>query len=254
MPPGLNTADRRWLVANVASLAIAATTLLAIFDNGVLDLAISRLVFDFAGHRFPWQRDWLFEALLHHGLKTAAYVLSLPALAVCVYGMRGKLSWLPPRNAWLAATGMILVPLATAGLKQLTNRHCPWSMVDFGGFAPYVGLLSAAPADLARGVCFPAGHASGGFAWLAWVPALWITRPVAARRILGIALVAGSMMGLARLLQGAHFLSHVLWSAWLAWAIVIGMTALLGVHVAKSWEPQSPVHREAPCAGTAQQA
>lgn len=254
MPPSLNGASRRWLVTNALFLAIAAATLLATFDDGALDLAISRLAYDSGSHRFPWQHDWLFEAILHHGLKTAAYALSLPALVLCAYGMRGRISWLPPRNAWLAATGMLLVPLATAGLKQLTDRHCPWSIVDFGGFAPYVGLLSTAPADLARGVCFPAGHASGGFAWLAWVPALWITRPVAARRILGAALVAGSVMGLARLLQGAHFLSHVLWSAWLAWAIVIGMTALLGIKVGISREQQSPAPKAGPCAGTAQEA
>jgi membrane-associated PAP2 superfamily phosphatase len=254
MPPRLSATDRRWLAANALFLAIAALALLAAFDNGTFDLAASRLVYDFAGHRFPWQHHWLFEALLHRGMKTGAYALGIPALILCIFGMRGKLSWLPPRNARLAAAGMVLVPLATAGLKQLTNRHCPWDIIEFGGFAPYVGLLAATPVDLARGICFPAGHASGGFAWLAWVPALWITRPVAARRILYAALIAGSVMGLARLLQGAHFLSHVLWSAWLAWAISITLTALLGVGIGAAGEAESLAHREPPCTDAAQEA
>ena len=251
MPPSLSTADRRWLVTNALFLAIAAATLLATFDDGILDLAVSRLAYDSENHRFPAQHAWLFEAVLHHGLKVAAYALAVPALAICLIAMRGNVAWLPRRNAWLAAAGMLLVPLATASLKHLTNRHCPWSIVEFGGFAPYVGLLSTPPADLARGVCFPAGHASGGFAWVAWVPALWLTRPVAARRILCAALASGALMGLARLLQGAHFLSHVLWSAWLAWAITVGLSALLRVSTGASGDEAPFDHRQDPCADVA---
>lgn len=212
-------------------LAVAAMTLLAVFDSGTIDLAVSRLAFDPETHNFPMKHHWLFDDLLHFGLKSLAYILAAPALALCLSGVSGKLPWLPPRNALLAAGGMILIPLATAGLKAVTNRHCPWSIDEFGGFAPYVGLLYPAPADLARGVCFPAGHASAGFAWLAWVPALWLTRPRAARRILAGALFAGVAMGAARIMQGAHFASHVFWSAWLAWSVCIGLTALLRADV-----------------------
>lgn len=33
-------------------------------------------------------------------------------------------------------------------------------------------------------------------------------------------------MGYGCMAQGAHFLSHVLWSAWLAWALSLALAAL----------------------------
>lgn len=45
-------------------------------------------------------------------------------------------------------------------------------------------------------------------------------------------LLAGALMGYGRMAQGAHFLSHVLWSAWLAWAVALGLAVLLRARVA----------------------
>jgi len=122
---------------------------------------------------------------------------------------------------------MLLIPLLTVALKHLTNRHCPWDMQDFGGYAPYLSLFARAPEGIVRGVCFPSGHASGGFVWIVWGLALRASRPVLAKGMLLGALLLGMAMGLARLVQGAHFISHVLWSAWLAWALTIGLAAVL---------------------------
>jgi membrane-associated PAP2 superfamily phosphatase len=50
-----------------------------------------------------------------------------------------------------------------------------------------------------------------------------------AKKILYTSFTLGILMGLSRLVQGAHFLSHVLWSAWFAWALTIALAALLRV-------------------------
>jgi membrane-associated PAP2 superfamily phosphatase len=42
-----------------------------------------------------------------------------------------------------------------------------------------------------------------------------------ARYALLAALSAGIILGTARMLQGAHFLSHTLWTLWLAWALSV---------------------------------
>lgn len=238
----MSAADRRWLTRQALGLALAALLLLAAFENTALDVALSRQFFDAAAQRFPWQHHWLLADVLHHGLKTASFVLAIPALTLCWFGSRGRLAWLPPGNARLAGIGMALIPLLTMALKQLTNRHCPWDVIEFGGYAPYVSLFATTPPDLARGACFPAGHASGGFVWLIWALALFNTRPAAARRILAGALAAGAVMGLARIVQGAHFVSHVLWSAWLAWAVGIALAAWLRVPLAG----KAPVARGSP--------
>ena len=45
----------------------------------------------------------------------------------------------------------------------------------------------------------------------------------AARGALAVGLLAGAVLGTARMLQGAHFLSHTLWTLWLAWAASVSL-------------------------------
>ncbi len=220
-------ADRKWLQKQALGLFAAALLLLLVFENSRLDLTISALAFDPGKGRFPWERHWFFSDLMHHGMKTASYVFALPALGLALLGWRRRIDWLPPHNARLAIFGMLLIPLVTVALKHLSNRHCPWDILDFGGYAPYLSLFASTPESIVRGVCFPSGHASGGFVWIVWGLALRVTRPVLAKRMLLGALLLGMVMGLARLMQGAHFISHVLWSAWLAWALAIALAAVL---------------------------
>jgi len=219
---------RRWFGAQCAALLIAAAGLLALFEGSRLDLVLAGHFHDAARGGFPLRQHWLFDQVLHHGLKTVSYACALLALGVCAAGVRGRLPRLPRENAALAAAGMLLIPLLTTLLKHLTNRHCPWDVLDFGGYAPYVGLLAEAPGGIVRGACFPAGHASAGFAWLVWGVALRPAGRGPAALALGAALCAGGLMGWARMAQGAHFLSHVLWSAWLAWAVTVLLAGVLG--------------------------
>ncbi len=95
--------------------------------------------------------------------------------------------------------------------------------MDFGGYSPYLHLLDAPPPTIKAGVCFPAGHASTGLLWIVWGVAL---RP-AGRGMARLGLLAGLLLGgvldIARMAQGAHFLSHTLWSLWFAWAMSLGL-------------------------------
>lgn len=220
-----------WWYRQVFLMAILAALLLMIFEQTSLDLRLERLFYDPTTGDFPLRHHWFIELVMHHGLKQISYALLFPAAAVCLLAMRGKLDWLPPRNAVLALAGMLLIPLTTALLKQITNRHCPWDIVDFGGYAPYIGLFATAPPDIARGMCFPAGHASGGFAWIVWALALAHSMKAHARAFLGFSLAFGMAMGLARMTQGAHFLSHTLWSAWWAWALSLVLARLFRAEI-----------------------
>ena len=82
------------------------------------------------------------------------------ALGLCVFAMRGRGPGCRACNAALAAAGMLLIPVVIAALKHVTNRHCPWDVVEFGGFAPYVGLFAPNPRGLPVASAFSAGHAS----------------------------------------------------------------------------------------------
>lgn len=218
--------DARWQQRQLALLAVSALALLALFELTRADLTVARWFFDPAAGQFPLRNDTFLTKVMHDGAKRVLTVLALFAFCVCILGMRGRIGWLPRREAWIAALGMILIPALTSLLKQLTNRHCPWDITDFGGYAPYLGLLALPDPDLRPGVCFPAGHASTGYLWLVWAIALRPASVRAARAALWTGLTLGGALGLAQMLRGAHFLSHTLWTLWLAWTISVLLLAL----------------------------
>jgi membrane-associated PAP2 superfamily phosphatase len=53
-----------------------------------------------------------------------------------------------------------------------------------------------------------------------------------ARLGLLVALLAGGVLGTVRMLQGAHFLSHTLWTLWLAWALSVTLALLVHADLA----------------------
>lgn len=219
----------RWAAGQAIGLGLAAAFLLAVFENTPLDVLIEQLFYDATLRDFPLRTHWFFSEVMHHGLKMASYALGVVAIGVCLFSTRGLVPWLPSRHALLAGCGMVLIPLVISSLKHVTNRHCPWDVIDFGGFAPYVSLFASNPPGITRGVCFPAGHAAAGLAWLVWAFALAGINRRWSRIALLAALAFGSVLGFGRMLQGAHFLSHTLWSIWFAWAICAALALVLRV-------------------------
>lgn len=93
----------------------------------------------------------------------------------------------------------VVVALAAVSLLKNTSRSsCPWDLAEFGGAANYVSHWDWKLPDSGPGRCFPAGHASAAFAFLAgW----FVLRPVAPRAaaawLVAVA-VAGCVLGLAQ--------------------------------------------------------
>lgn len=226
-----------WVIWQYALLAISALLLLCVFETTDLDRQLARIFYDPTVAAFPLKHSWFLETVLHKGAKHVVYVLVVLGLGVCWLGWQGELSWLPRRNALLAALGMLLIPLATSALKHLTHRHCPWDVVDFGGYAPYLHLFEPVPQGTRGGQCFSAGHASVGFLWIVWAVALRPAGTRVARLALMVALFGGGVLGFARMLQGAHFLSHTLWSLWLAWAISVSLALALRAELSSDGWP-----------------
>jgi membrane-associated PAP2 superfamily phosphatase len=172
-----------------------------------------------------------FEAITHGGIKTV--LLFFLALIIGTLGLslfapetlRPVLpaSWQQPRLLSYLIIAMLLGPILIGGLKQITARECPWDLARYGGQSAYQALWEQPLFNLAEpGKCFPGGHASGGFSLLALVPLLQGKRR---RQAALFALTLGMIMGGSRMMQGAHFLSHNLWSAWICWALVLACYA-----------------------------
>jgi len=199
-------------------VALGGLAALLLWEALGWDLPLARLFGDARG--FAWQHAWFTSFLLHDvGRIAAALALGALALDALRGGPAGVRSG-PSRRAragWLAVT--IAVLLLVPALKHVSRTSCPWSLAEFGGVAAYVPHWRLGVGDGGPGRCFPSGHAVAAFAFFG-AYFLWRRhRPRLARGLLAAVLIAGLVFGWAQLARGAHYASHVLWSAWWCWLL-----------------------------------
>lgn len=196
----------------ITGLVLAGLMLL---DATSLDVALARAMG--GAERFPLRDHWFLTQVLHTGGRRAAWVLSA-GLALAVLWPVGPLRQLNWQSRVQLAVTTPLVSLSVSALKWLSLTSCPWDLKLFGGWLPYVPHWSAV-ADGGGGHCFPAGHASAGFAFIGGYFVFRNVAPRTARIWLQASLASGLLLGLAQQLRGAHFMSHTLWTALVAWCI-----------------------------------
>jgi lipid A 4'-phosphatase len=95
-------------------------------------------------------------------------------------------------------------------LKAESGRARPAAVQQFGGERSFTGAFVHAD-QCERNCSFVSGHAAMGFFFLSlgWV--------FGRREWLVAGILLGAMVGLGRMLQGAHFLSDVLFSFWVVY-------------------------------------
>lgn len=174
------------------------------------------------GHKWALQYAYVTQDLLHaagrQASKNAWFALVL-VLAISLFVPRMR-EWRRPLVYLLLAS---LLSTAVVGLlKRWTDMDCPWDLLRYGGDKVYYGLFAQRPPGMGHGVCFPAGHASAGYGWIALYFFFLAVRPALRWWGLGFALCVGLVFGIAQQLRGAHFLSHDVWSLMICW-----LTALL---------------------------
>jgi membrane-associated PAP2 superfamily phosphatase len=96
-------------------------------------------------------------------------------------------------------------------LKDHWGRPRPIQVKEFGGSETYTKVWIKT--DFREGRSFPSGHASIGFFLMTPFFVLRRARGKWAATFLLIGLIYGGLMGMGRMIQGAHWLSDVLWAA-----------------------------------------
>jgi membrane-associated PAP2 superfamily phosphatase len=194
---------------------------------------------------FPLKNDWFLENVMHLSLKylmvgvgfllLGLWLLGLPFRA---YGktFQAKLSWLQNYHRqfiWLFVA-MVVSTSAISVLKHFSEHACPWDLVLYGGTQPLIALFGSLPTGARAGHCFPGGHASGGFALMAFYFGFRDTLPKLAKIGLILGLLFGLVMGWSQMMRGAHFMSHNLWTAWIIWMILLVQYLLWSPKVGKA--------------------
>tara|TARA_R110000868_G_scaffold209273_3_gene458939 strand:+ start:1275 stop:2057 length:783 start_codon:yes stop_codon:yes gene_type:complete len=194
-----------------------------------------------------WQDSWLLEQVLHKGGRTLITVWLIGLLLLTSVSFIFKLLNGTQRFALLYLTCASLISiLVISALKQVTLLPCPWDVQGLGGEQAYVYLHQAVSSHLQGRQCFPAGHASGGYALFSLYFAAQIgystQGKMPSRYWLLPGLVAGGLFGLAQQFRGAHFLSHDLTTAILCWYSCFGLWLMFNKQLHSQVNSKKPLY------------
>jgi len=208
-----------WLCLGVP--AVVAISLL-LLELTTLDMDLARLFYDPVAGDFIGRHSYLLENILHDRAKQLVIAFSVLALL----GFIGSF-FMPRLKPVKRELGCLVLSLALATsfvtpVKALTAVQCPWSLEQFGGHETYSELLSPRPPTDKPGRCWPGGHAATGFTLFALFFVLRDRRPRLARKAFIFAFALGTVFSVSRMMQGAHFFSHNVWTAIFCWLICLG--------------------------------
>lgn len=203
-------------------IPLLAAVVLVLLELTTLDMDIARLAFDPLAGDFIGRHSYFLENILHERAKQVVIGLSLLAIVAFIGSL--LLARLKPvrRELGCLVLSMALSTAFVTPVKAVTAVQCPWSLEQFGGKEVYSELLSPRPATDKPGRCWPGGHAATGFSLFALFFALRDRRPRMARAALAVAVTLGCVFSIGRMLQGAHFFSHNVWTAIFCWLISFG--------------------------------
>jgi len=217
--------DKRFWMSHLALPFFAAATLLVLLELTSVDLWLADRWFALEGGAWAWRDHWLAYDVIHHHGKQMLIAFGLALLVSIALSFR--FDRLRERRMALIylLTSMALLPACIASSKRFSPVPCPWDLIPYGGESVYRHNFEYTFGVAQSGHCFPAGHASGGFALLAiYFAAFFYARRPALFLLPG--LIVGTVFALGQQVRGAHFLSHDLWSLSLCWFGALGLFLL----------------------------
>jgi len=175
---------------------------------------------------FPFQHSKTYDLWLHDRLKIVTNSFLWIILAIIVWPNK-NLHWHDFRGPlFTALLAMITCVSAMQSLKSVTGIYCPVQLQEYGGdieLHPKIKIGHLLLINDGDGRCWPGGHSTAGFAWLALFFAF---REIGKQRAAYIALFGalsyGHFLGLVQVVRGQHFLSHQFYTMAICWLISLG--------------------------------
>ena len=211
------------------SLPILAAVVVTLFVNARgIDLELSRRFFNGSTQSWAGKSPGLWMWLYNYG-PLPGILLGVWGGIEATYGLIRRQESTRTRFGVFLLAGLILGPgLVVNGiLKQNVGRPRPRETLELGGthaFVP-VGKLG----DIASNSSFTCGHASMGFYLM--LPGFYFLKKrqsrLAAIWFCG-GVLYGGLIGVARITQGGHYLTDVLWSGVIVYVLGVLLSPILG--------------------------
>jgi lipid A 4'-phosphatase len=175
-----------------------------------LDVRVAR-PFYVPGEGWPVGAQPLWKFLKQYGV-APAWIIAVSALTVWIASFFRPALRAARRGAMFLVFVMTIGPgvLVNDVFKEQWGRPRPRDLIEFGGTRAYVAPLIKSPPEY--GGSFASGHAATGFYLL--TPYFLLRRrwPWRAAAVFVAGIGYGALVGYARIVQGAHFLSDVIWA------------------------------------------
>lgn len=206
--------------------------LLFAFTN--FDIFIQEFFYDVKTHQWFLDRDEpILKFIFYDGIKKLLILFAISILFILIFFRKNRMVLEYKKGLIIILLSSIIVPLTVGSLKAVTNMPCPKNTQHFNGKYPDVNLFECYPDEFkeknpdCKIKCWPAGHASGGFALLALF-FLFKSRRNQKRAVI-IALSIGFGMGIYKMLIGDHFFSHTIITMLIAWLIILLIDSLITI-------------------------
>ncbi|MCK9453918.1 phosphatase PAP2 family protein [Sulfurimonas sp.] len=199
-------------------------SLFFLFEFTNIDIFVQNYFYDTATKKWllNHQSGSLLDMLFYTGIKKAIIVFEVLILFLYLYSFRDSVQALKEyrRGLLIVWLSIVVIPLVIGILKSVTNVPCPCDSQHFGGEYPYIRVLESIPQEIIKKFkCYPAGHASGGFALMS----LFFLFKEQKNRYIALvtAITIGWSMGLYKMLMGHHYISHTAITMILAWFLIL---------------------------------
>jgi len=218
---------------------IALCVTLIWFETSSTDIWLQNLLFN--NQNSTWllhNPGQVVSFIFYDGIKILLVLSALGILISLLLFKKTSLVQQYRQGLRIVLLSLIAVPATIGALKDNTNVACPRDLVDYGGALPYIKVFESYPAGKKpeeQQRCFPAGHASGGFALMSLYFLFHSKRNRWRGLLFGISL--GCLMGGYKMLIGHHFLSHTVVTMISAW-LLINLIVIADSFITKKIRPR----------------
>lgn len=182
------------------------------------DRLLADQFYQLQGNRWAFKDFWITETVIHKGGKYLSIAGALVVLIAWMFSSHISVlhQWQKRLRFLFVAT--VLGTIVVSFGKIVSHISCPWDFSRYGGTLEYISLSNQL---LVRNgsQCFPAGHASAGYAWIALYFVGLYSRSVWRWLAFSIPFLIGLLFGFSQQLRGAHFISHDLWTFGICWMV-----------------------------------
>lgn len=208
---------------NILITSIIVVFIIILFELSDFDIFVQNFLYDFESKTWLVNKsEPIFKFFFYDGIKVVLIILALSLLFSLIFLRKKRLIQEYKKGLIIVLLSLVFVPLIIGSLKAVTNTPCPCNIEHFNGNYPNIKVFDTYPKDFvqqSKAKCWPAGHASGGFALMALF--FLFKKPLNQKKGLIIGLSIGWMMGIYKMIIGDHFLSHTIITMLSAWLIIL---------------------------------